>query len=334
MKRTPSQGAHRTLPRWLLFLLGLMVSASPAAWGLNHTISGLYVAKQGAMILALHLVETEDRHVTGRYEEISVKDAHLQRQDASVSGAVSGSNFEGEIRLIVGMPFSAVVHGDDLTVSSSSLNATFHKTDQAGYDQAVAQLTTMANTAAHEHMREQQLKADQVATLDLERYASNLEQAAATAKNYARHAPEVESQYASTTRVLEQLRAKQEEVPATTGQAQVARTQIFLQMQQAEMSAQQLHYRIVRARDGLASTVHLAKPRIDAYRQHCQATPAYVQSPSLQPRWKKDCARLNAAATDFEASAQDATEAFAQLNRSWTQQRQEQERLLQEGQNK
>jgi len=81
--------------RWIVLCV-LLVTGTPAS---ADGISGTYVEKGSDSALLIQIVETADRHLTGRYEQVILQpDGKLEDMNAVINGAADGQTLVGTLK--------------------------------------------------------------------------------------------------------------------------------------------------------------------------------------------------------------------------------------------
>ncbi|MGD0401174.1 MAG: hypothetical protein ABSC04_19975 [Syntrophobacteraceae bacterium] len=147
MKSLPRQNRH---VRWLI-LCGLMIAGSLA---LANDISGIYVGRGSNIAVLIQIVQTNDRQLTGRYEQVSLQpNGKLDDLNATITGATNGQTVVVTIKpnefLARSFAVSGTFEGRLLHLTGggygSNLNLNLLKSDEADFRSQVAMLTNQAN---------------------------------------------------------------------------------------------------------------------------------------------------------------------------------------------
>jgi hypothetical protein len=246
------KGSPCRIRRHLLWSIAccLIVLGFPA---LADGISGTYVGKADNGAVLVQLVQTDDRRLTGRYEQVVLKpDGKLDDVNATITGATDGKTVAVTITpnefLAGSFVASGTIQGRVLHLSGgghgSNLAFDLINSEEVEFRTQVAILTNRANEIRETRERQEatqrqaKLEADQLA------YLKNLTRrmAAFTSKadvELAKFTP-AEQRYRTITKRMRAALVREQSIHGG-GQASVTRSQISIDVNQAAINADQFH---------------------------------------------------------------------------------------------
>lgn len=220
-------------------IIGSMVFMSSAY---ASTISGTYVGKGGNSVALVQIVETADGHLTGRFEQFAMEpDGKTKNVNASLTGVRDGEMVVVTIKPPEFMSNSITASGTcangilHLTGGGEGINIAWNlnKSEEADFRGEVAALTGHAN----EIMLTRQRK--ELAT-KINETARQMTAFASWADGGLKYFAGVEQRYRALTGTM-RLSLSQARSIYGDGQASVARSQIYVSINQASLEAEQLH---------------------------------------------------------------------------------------------
>ena len=322
-------------------LCGLIVSAAPA---LADGLSGTYVGKGGNGAFLVQIVETGDGHLTGRYEQVVLQpDGKLDDMNAAITGAADGKTVVVTIKpsefLSSSLAASGTIEGRLLHLTGggngSNLTLNLLKSDEADFRAQVALLTDQGRQINEARARQEAAQRQAKAEADFLAGLQNLTQrmSAFTAKadvDLGKFAP-LQQRYRRITARMRTALYRERSINGNW-QAAVARSQIFVAINQTAIGANQINIEVQAAHQSLDfSSEGLLKDAVDASRGCASAhnDAANDPGPPGEAARNSACLRFFEAAKQFQKRVAALREAFARLNGVWTTERREQDAIVQ-----
>lgn len=340
------RGAVKSLLRGNLRLLwpilgSLMVTGTPA---LADGISGTYVGKGDNSAFLVQIVQADDGHLTGRYEQVVLQpDGKIEDMNAAITGATDGKTVAATIKpseLLAGsFAVSGTIQGRVLHLTGggngSNLTLNLLETNEADFRTQVAILTNKGNqisktrTEQEAAQRQAKLEADWLASLQ------NLMQRmdAFTSKadvELTKFTP-TEQHYRAITARMRTALAREQSIYGG-GQASVARGQISVAINQAAIEANQIHIGVGSSYQSFDFQAgQLQRESADAG-QGCHGAHAATDSTPVPVQYRARnaaCLRFSDVAKEYEQRVSDLRAAFSKAEAIWQAERHEQEQIVQ-----
>ncbi len=313
----PRLSEIRRLPFWVFLGLIPLIGEALAA-----DLSGIYVGDGTNSAFLLQIVQMSGGTLTGRFEQVWLDaSGKLVREDSAVTGAANGNSIVVSIQppgfLSSPITASGTVDGALFHLSGGgngrSLDLNLMKSDSKQYDALVQRLAAQGQVRAAAKAQAN-LNAR---ILDLTNQLTALSQVAdGKLPKFA----SVEEGYRTITGWMSQALARQQSIFGD-GQAAVARSQISVSINQAEIQAEQIHRSVETFyRDFSSRAVPLLTATTDAAK-HC-ADP-------VAPAPAARCNDLMKALASFRQRVTAVEGAVAKSEEVWRREKAKQDRIIQ-----
>lgn len=295
------------------------VSLALGAWIATHwpnaDISGVYVGSGPNTAWFLQIVQNNERHLSGRFEETTLKaDGTIDRNAAAITGDVSGENIVFSFKPLAPLPIevtaSGTVSGSRIVVSLSGLGVsgqgTLERSDMAAYQAKVGSLTAQgrqiaAQRAAAEARQQEQRAAAAARQQEIDERSRQV----ATTRSFitragdwqraledrAKSLADVETRYRSITERMRGYLERQRKLPMTNA-ASYERTQLSLTIGQGILTSDSLHTSVEGRRQAFDSTRSNIMRDVEEVRSRCRTarkpTPEQPVPPD-QAEWHSTC---------------------------------------------
>jgi hypothetical protein len=306
------------------FLGWCMLYALPATPAFAD-LSGTYVASGPNIAVLLQIVETNGQNLTGRYEQVVLQNGKIDDMNATLTGAVNGdvvvATLKPDVFLASDIPVSGNVQGDVLHLTGGDgLALGLVKGEETGFRQKVSvfqeQVRQIANEQAkaaadQERAKHEADRANFVQGLIERLIAFNTRAESALPK----FAPAEQHWHAITEKMREGISLYQ----SLNGPAIYERGQINVSLTQAAIRANQIHISANGAHQQFDTEVNELADQADQVDQWCQDPPGYLSS---------SCPQFADTRKAFKQRASELRAAFAELEGTWSNERREQERIV------
>ena len=325
----------------LSVLCTLMIVGVPS---LANGISGTYVGKSNNGAFLIQIVQTDDGHLTGRYEQIVLyQDGRLDDMNAAITGATDGQTIAVTIKpsefLASNFVVSGIVQGRELHLSGGgnghNLTLNMLKSDEADFRAQVTILTNQANQTNETRARQETAKHQAEVEADQLKNLQNLNQdmAAFILKANAaltKFSP-IEQRYRAITKHMREELVRERSIHESS-QATIDRSQIFIAISQEALEAEQIHVE-AQASDQVFNFNSGPLIRESASTiQDCQNVHAgSSNSPKSADReaWNSACLKFNNIVKEFQQRVEALRTAFAQIESVWIEEHRNQDEIVQ-----
>jgi hypothetical protein len=324
-----------------VLVLWLLQSAGAIAGGL----SGTYVASSPDAAFLLQIVETTDGQLTGRYEDVALKPSgELADNNAALSGAVNGGTVVATLKptelLSASITVSGTFDGKTLHLTgggnSETLRLNLVSGDEAEFQNQVAILTAKGNQI--KRMAADKAHADKQAKLQADAQGKAQDLINQTVSLTARldavpsWLAEAEAAFHTVTARMQAGLNKQLSIRGGN-EAAVARWQISVDIQQAEIGASQLHEEINSARQQfegksapILTKLATAVPGCNSIVGQTISTTGVADADV--EAWKAKCAQILESAKAFQARVETTRRAFDQAAAVWDKEHRQQAQIV------
>ncbi len=285
-------------------VVGLAITTPAFAGG----ISGTYVGTGTNLVDMLQLVQTDDKHLSGRYEEFIVKsDGKTVDNSLTFTGAVDGQvivgNLKGSGFLASDIPVSGEIRDGKLHLTGgTSLKLNMVKSGEGEFQSRVA-LLTKESSGIQQAITE---KAQQAAMRDLTARLLTFSDKVST---HLARVPSIEESFKSITAEMKTMLAREQSILGD-GQRSVARAQISGAIYQKNNAATQIHVGLHSEAEDFARQANALEADSVKATQVCRSHPS-------QAEWVSPCAALTDAAQKFRERANDQKQAYEHLGTVW-----------------
>ena len=325
---------------WIL-LCSLAMPITPAS---AEDLSGTYIGKASNGAFLVQLVETEDGHLTGRYEQVLLQPGgKIDDMNAVITGAVDGQTVVVTIKpsefLSGTIAASGTIEGRLLHLSGGGngggLNLNLLRSDEADFRAQVAALTEQARQINNARLQQEaaqrkaKIEADQLANLQslTQRMIVFTTKADATLPKFA----PVEQRYHDITQRMRGALAREQSIYGG-GQASVARGQISVAINQAAIQANQIHIGVGSSYQTFDFDSGQLNRESAGARQGCRGAHAATASAPVPAGYEARnaaCLRFFDVAKDYEQRVSDLRAAFSKAETIWSAERREQDQIVQ-----
>lgn len=311
---------------FLVACVSLALGALIATHWPHADISGVYVGGGPNTARLLQIVQNNERHLSGRFEETNLKaDGTIDRNSAAIVGDVSGENIVFSFKPFAPLPMevtaSGTVKGDRIVVSLSGLGVfgqgTLEQSDMASYqakvDALVAQGRQIAAQRAAAAAKEQEQRAIAEARQQEQRAAAAAMQRETDERSRqiretlsfmaragdwqralddrAKSLADVGTRYRSITEKMRGYLDRQRKLPIINATS-YERTQLSQTIEQGVAASESLHDSVVDRRQAFDSTRSNIMREVEEVRSRCRTArkPTAEQPvPSDQAEWHSTC---------------------------------------------
>jgi hypothetical protein len=281
----------------------------------REDVSGIYLATGPNAVSFLQLIETNEHHLTGLYEEITLKpDGTIERHSAPVTGDISAGNVLLSLRPLAPLPIDMTASG---TASAGRIALTFGgfgvltqatlvRSDMMTFQAKVAALTDLgskiaalraaaaarqqaAEAAAAARQEAAEMRARQVTEMRqfIQRAADavkSLDDRAKSFQDWARH-------YQSITEQMRSYLDRQQQLPVILASSN-ARIQLSLTIDRDTLATEQLHRDIEGHHRAFAASRSEASKQLDGLHTLCRS--AHESTPDQpvplgEAEWNSTC---------------------------------------------
>ena len=300
--------------------------------GIAHaeSISGTYVAKETGSVSLVQMVETQNGQLSGRFERfVILADGKTTDVNMALNGVRDGETVVVTIKppqfLSGSIPVSGTWRNDVLHLVGSgegfNINLDLVKSDEAEFRTQVAVLTQQVQQLVQARYRASLV--GRITALVRETAAFSTK-----ADGSLGYFQPIEERYKSITNYMRRAFARQRSIYGGV-QASVARIQIYAEINQANIQAEQIHNEIEsRHRDFEAKATALIRS-YGALSQECQFTKAET---AISSDWKdaaEACRTMFDKVAKFQSSVGTTRAAFSRLEKTWHHEQNERQRILQ-----
>jgi hypothetical protein len=329
-------------------LCSLIATNAPA---LADGISGTYVGKNSNGAFLIQIVQTDDGHLTGHYEQVVLgQDGKLDDMNAAITGAANGQTVVLTITptefLAGSFVFSGTSQGRLLHLTGgghgSNLTLNLLKADEQDFHTQVATLTDQARRlsearALQEAARRKakieadkaRIEADQLATI--ENLAKRMDVFISKVDAELMKLPPAEERYRTITTRMRAALARERSIHGG-GQAGVARSQIAVAISQMAIETNQVHIGVQSAYQNFDFSYRQLLREFTGANQGCHAAPTSTSSepaPSGTETLHSACLRLVDTAKKFQQRAAVLRAAFDKIENVWMTEGHDQEAIVQ-----
>lgn len=324
-----------------VLVLWLLQSAGAIAGGL----SGTYVASSPDAAFLLQIVETGGGQLTGRYEDVALKPSgELVDTNAALSGAVNGGTVVATIKPTELLSGSITVSGtfDGRTLhltgggNGATLTLNLVSGDEAAFRDQVAALTAKGNqiklTAADKANAEKQAQLQADALVKAQDLINQMASLSARLDAVPPWLAKAEAAFHTVTTRMQAGLNKQLSIRGDNDAA-VARWQISVDIQQAEIGASQLHDEINSARQQFEGKSAPILTKLATAVPGCRSVVGQTISTTGVAdadvaAWKAKCAQILESAKAFQARVESTRKAFDQTAAVWDKEHGQQTQIV------
>ncbi len=299
--------------------------SSPAS---AENISGTYVGSSSNGAFLVEIVQIDGGQLTGRYRQVLLKPSgQIADTNAALSGAIDNGmvviTIEPTDFLSASITISGTFDGQALRLSGGRNGATISlnliNADEGSFRAQVANLTDKAN-----QIRQAKLEAD--AVVKMESFIKSMEAFSAhSAAQLGLFAPTEQKLKAITAQMHSAL--ERQRAIIGIGEADVARGQISVWINQAEIEASQIYGSVDAAYRDFDSKSGPFLTKLASAVPGCEAvvSGAVAASDSQNvDRWKSACGRLLDNAEIFQAHVVSLRKSFTRFAAVWDEQHEQQ----------
>lgn len=304
-------------------------------------LSGTYVAKVLNAAVLLQVVESSDHHLTGRYEQVVLQpNGTLSDTNAGVSGAADAGTVVLTIKpnelLAPGMAASGTVEGNVLHLSGGGgMDLYLIRSDEAAFRAQVAQLSQRGQRviAAKNEAEVEKREADSlhrqvdfVNSLVKRMWAFD----AKASESLPKFRP-IEQRYSYITQRMQAALQRERSIFGDY-RAQVARSQIYVAIDQAAISANSLHIQVDSSRQTFDFTSKQLLNDTQTAEQYCQGmqtAPAADSVASARDSLHAACGQFSEKVGQFRKNQAALRQAFAHAEEVWQSEHREQDSIVQ-----
>ncbi len=312
--------------RLLPFVTFLCLSAC------DQKLTGLYMARATDIVITLEVVETDDHKLTGRaeFETIGANGQLADRANA-VSGAVDGGIVTIDLQptdvLTRATRLSGTINDGDLTLDGTSAQGHFrwilNRTSQDAIQAAFADM--VAKAQAKRQARETAAFIQKTVQTSLADDAFANKQSEVVDKLHG-----LANAFRTATAQV-QAKLGQEAAIYGDGQAEVERTQLYLDTVQVSLQSNQLHLQMQNGERAFRLKADALDRPTAEQEQGCHRAHAPTAKDPVAPEWETwntDCLLLLESAAKFRTAKAAMASAFADAGDMWLEEKGKQDRLI------
>jgi len=308
--------------------------------GCQRDISGTYLASDKASVAWLQLVRTPDNHLTGQLALSSLKsDGTIDRRSTSLNGAVDGENVTLSGSKFLGFDtftLSGVLRGGTLTLSGGDepTPIIFKRATLSDYQAQASELNASSqgilNAKAAIRAKQRIAVAETNFVSEIDRLIGNMQRFDSAADVHLGRFPGAEKDYQAITAKVASYVERERQL-ASNQNASIARSQLYVDANQASFATDQLHNQGEMLQSALESNVKPLADEVSKMGQIC-AVPTPSLSPAQNEERSASCNRLSGAAPQFRQKFDAMSAGLTHLEQVYQRERNAQQELLRSAQ--